>query len=347
MAQALEDRLVVYSAAEKQHCASLLAGFAACCPGVAVDFRDGISVELDQRYRTSLVRGAPDADVIWSSAMDLQLALVAEGHARPIASRHAAALPRWGVFGDLAYATTVEPLVTLVDRRVVDPSRPAGSIGEIARLIGAEPQVFRGRVACYDIERNGLGFLALLHAARAEDDFECFLRVISACAPAPFASNPTLVEALASGRAVIAYHVLASYALRAIGAHPELAIAATREPMLAVSRVAIACKTAPHPRAAERFIDWLLSDDAQQSLGEAGLFPIRSTPAEASGNAGADSMQNHAVRPAVGLEPIAIDDAMARLREPARRDALLRRWRQAVPPATAPRSPHAPKGGNR
>ena len=46
------------------------------------------------------------------------------------------------------------------------PAAPAGTFGEIAALIGADPARFAGQVAMPDIEANGLGFLALLGIAR-------------------------------------------------------------------------------------------------------------------------------------------------------------------------------------
>jgi len=51
-----------------------------------------------------------------------------------------------------------------------------------------------------------------------------------------FGSNPALVDEVASGRAALGYHVLGSYALRAVRANPVLAIAASNAPLLANGR---------------------------------------------------------------------------------------------------------------
>ena len=77
-----EGRVVVFSAAFRPFCEPLLAGFAAQHPGIEVAFVDGISGTLHQRYLDALVGGRGEVDVLWSSAMDLQMDLAQSGHAQ-------------------------------------------------------------------------------------------------------------------------------------------------------------------------------------------------------------------------------------------------------------------------
>jgi iron(III) transport system substrate-binding protein len=316
-------KVVVYSAAEKQYCGRLLAGFAERHPDVEVDFRFNISVALHRRYLDTLAAGTPEADVMWSSAMDLQMGIVLGGGALPHASAEAHALPAGAVCRDLAYATTAEPLMTLVHRERFDVRMPAGSIGEIAGALAADPARLRGRVACYDIEANGLGFLALLHESRRRAEFDRFLDALTVCRPQIYGSNPALVGALTGGDAAICWHVLASYALRAVRAHAPLALAISNAPRLAVSRVAFIPAGAPHPDAARLFLDYLLSQDGQERLREDGLFPIRE---DVGPRAPA----------AEGAVPIRIDRDVGRLTDEALRRELLGRWRGAVGGRDAP-----------
>jgi iron(III) transport system substrate-binding protein len=313
-----EKRLVVYSAAEEKYCAGLLDGFRARHPGIEIDFVFGISVALHERYRAALAAGKPEADLLWSSAMDLQMGLVLAGDALPHPSPEARALPQGAAYRDLAYATTVEPLVTLVNRELFDVKLVAGSLTELTAALRSDPQRFLGRIASYDIAANGLGFLALLHESRRSEEFTAFLQALAACKPRLFGSNPPLVEEVASGRAALGFHVLASYAQRATRLHPSLAIAASNTPPLAVSRVAFIPRSAPHPEAARLFLDYLLSRDGQQRLLEAGLFPIRRL-ADGATDSKADA-----------VTPIRIDRDFDDLLDPQRRDKLLSRWRAAV-----------------
>ncbi|MEK7875801.1 MAG: hypothetical protein AAB325_06415, partial [Pseudomonadota bacterium] len=264
-----------------------------------------------------LASGLPSADILWSSAMDLQMGLVLEGKALACANPEARALSAGAVYRDLAYATTLEPLLTLVNRDCFDVSVAAGSLDEIAAAISRDPAKFYGRIASYDIERNGLGFLALLLETRRSADFGACLQTLARCKPKIFGSNPPLVEEVASGRAALAYHVLGSYALRAVAAYPSLAVAASNTPALAVSRVAFVSSRAPHPRAAQFFLDYLLSRDGQQQLLKAGLFPIRT-------DAGATPSGN------VNLSLLRIDQGGGELLDAGQRRELLELWRAAI-----------------
>ena len=313
---AAENKLVVYSAAERQYCAGLIDGFNRRHPGIALEFRDGISVALHQRYLAELTSGQPEADVLWSSAMNLQMSLALEGKALAYASAEARALPAGAIYRDLAYATTLEPLLTLVNRDCFDARVPAGSLAEIAAAIGRDPGSFHGRVASYDIERNGLGFLALLLESHRNTDFRACLQTLARCKPKIFGSNPLLVGEVASGRAALGYHVLGSYALRAVASNPSLAVAASHAPALAVSRVALISSRAPHPRAAKLFIDYLLSRDGQQRLLEAGLFPIRNDLGAAPGGA--------------NVSPLRIDRGCGELLDAGQRRELLELWRSTI-----------------
>jgi iron(III) transport system substrate-binding protein len=316
-ARAADDKLVVYSAAEEKYCKALLEGFARRQPGIAVDFQFGISVDLHERYLAEVQAGDPRADVLWSSAMDLQMSLVHAGEALPYASAEAFALPETAKYRDLAYATTAEPLLTLVNRDCFDLRVPAGSLAELTQALGSDPARFHGRVASYDIARNGLGFLALLYEGQRDIELSAFLRVLGECRSSLFGSNPPLVDEVSSGRAALGYHVLASYALRAVRANPPLAIAISRSPPLAVSRVVFISRRAPHPQAARLFVDYLLSLDGQRALRAAGLFPIREDLA-----------------PRTELEAdvatMRINTGFGAMLDERRRRDVLNRWRAAV-----------------
>lgn len=270
-----EDRIVVYSAVGKEFCAQFLDSFSKRYPNTRIDLVSGISVGLHERYLAEVREKRPQVDVFWSSGMDLQMSLVVGGHAARYSSPESHGLPEGAVYDDMAYATTAEPLVTLVNRKHVDASVPAGTITEIHTAIERDPNRFSNRIACADIERNGVGFLALLHESQRTVQFEAFLAALGKTRPQLFASQPELVTAVSSGRAFLAYHVLASFALRAVRANPVLQIAATNQPPVAISRVAIISDRAPHPRAAQLFLDHLISLEGQSQLGRDGLFPIR------------------------------------------------------------------------
>ena len=128
----MQRRIVLLSAAERRHCEPLLAGFAARHPDIEVEFVFGISGELHAHYLREAASGGPTSDLLWSSAMDLQMTLLRDGHARPHGV--SAALPDGAAYRDLAVSTTAEPVVTLIRGE----ASPAGTPAEIAaKMIAA------------------------------------------------------------------------------------------------------------------------------------------------------------------------------------------------------------------
>ena len=308
-----ENRLVIYSAIPAGLCPGVLDGFKARYPHIAIDFHGGISTDLHTRFLADIASRNPEVDLFWSSGMDLQMGLVRDGHALPYASAEARDLPKTAVYQDLAYATTAEPLVTLVNRERFDISMPAGSIGEIGTALRQDPARFRDAIACFDIPRNGVGFLALLYESRREKRFDEFLQALAQSRPKLCGSNPEVIDHLASGRAALGYHILASFARRAVQENPNLAIATGRMPPIRVSRVALISRYARHPGAAKAFVDYLLSHDGQRELQKDGLFPVREDVG------GADQAETAST-------PIGITECDTELLDENLRRNLLERW---------------------
>jgi iron(III) transport system substrate-binding protein len=298
------SRFTLLSAAEQRYCAPLLDAFTAAHPDVEVDFVFGISTDLHQRYLAEHGAGGPTADLIWSSAMDLQMALVLEGHAQPHGVVHA--LPPAAAYRDLALATTSEPLATLIRA----PAARAGTPAELAALLRDQAARFRGRVAVPDIEANGLGFLAMLRWSLEAAEFNAFLAQLAESAPRAAGSAVALVRAVEQG-ADLALHVLGAYAARAVAADPTLCLAPSAEPAPAVARIAFIPRRAANPGAAATFLQFMVCPAGQAALGEAGLFPITAPPAQP-------------------LSPIPIDSGFERLLDDSARTALLARWRRAL-----------------
>jgi iron(III) transport system substrate-binding protein len=309
--------LVVYSAAFKPFCQSLLAGFAKAHPGVKLQFVDGVSTDLHTHYVGLHQRGDALPDVMWSSAMDLQMELVRMGHARPHRSAHAQALPAWARYQDLAFCTTLEPLVGLRHTQYLGPHDGISTLAELADLMQQRPDVLRQRMACLDIEANGMGFLAMLVARAQGESFERFIRLAADLGVQGHGSNPPLVQALVAERAVLAFPVLGAFAARAVLAHPQLAVCTSPAPRLGVSRVALIPTGAPHPGQAACFVDFLLSPAGQDCMRQDGLFPLH------------DLGQSESLPP-MAVQPLPIDDGFAPWLDGASREALRQDWRQLL-----------------
>lgn len=101
-----EGRVVVYSTTDLSAVAALIRDFEQRNPGIKVDYNDLNSTDLYQRFLAETAAGKPSADVLWSSAMDLQMKLANDDYATRYKSPEAGSLPDWAVWRDTAYGTT-------------------------------------------------------------------------------------------------------------------------------------------------------------------------------------------------------------------------------------------------
>src|SRR3954468_10441408 len=114
-----EGKVVVYSALDTKAAQPIIKDFSALYPDVKVEYNDMNSTELYNRFIAEQASGQGGADVMWSSAMDLQVKLVDDGQAMAYKSPEAAKLPKWAVYKDSAWGTTYEPAVFIYNKRLV------------------------------------------------------------------------------------------------------------------------------------------------------------------------------------------------------------------------------------
>lgn len=306
----------VWSSTDRPVVQPLIEDFERGHPGLRVDYVQLGSVELAARFAADEGR---TADVLWSSAMDLQVKLVNDGHAARHPSRHAAALPRWAVWKHEAYATTAEPVGIAYHRGLWAAQELPRTHAALAALLQAQPQRFAQRVASYDIERAGLGYLLAAQDSLATPQYWELVRALGACRASLHEDTRAMLDDLAAGRTLLAYNVLGSYVESAARRHPELAVVYPRDYTLVASRVAFVAREAPHPDAARAWLDHLLSPRGQQVLeSECGLLPV--LPAMRT---------TAALRQQLGeaARPIVIGPGLLTHLDRSKRAAFLTRWR--------------------
>jgi iron(III) transport system substrate-binding protein len=172
-----EGRLVIYGTTDENLVRPLLADFASIYPRVRVQYEDLTSTELHHRYVAETQLGSDSADVLWSSAMDLQAQLVGKGYALVYRSPEASGLPDWARLDDQAWATTFEPIAIACNKRLLAGLPVPRSHADLARLLsGSASERMRGKVLTYDIERSGLGFLLAAEDEQASPVYWDLLR---------------------------------------------------------------------------------------------------------------------------------------------------------------------------
>ena len=272
-----EGRVVVYSVLSNKAAAPLIEDFRELYPRIAVDY-DGEkgSNDMDARFRAERAAGQPTADIVWSSSTDMQMKLVAEGYAATYRSPQAGGLPRWAIFRDQAYGTTLEPVVLAYNKELLPPEKVPQDHVSLIRALGTD-STFRGRVTGFDITKSGVGLMFLLQDRSRLGSLDRLLAAFSKADFAPSAGTGDMLVGINSGRFVLGYDIMGAYAIsRSAKDLPKLGVVFPRDYTLLLTRVAFVSRKAAHPNAARLWLDYLLSPRGQKILGDAiELYPIR------------------------------------------------------------------------
>jgi iron(III) transport system substrate-binding protein len=319
-----EAKLVIYGATDSKAAQPLIKDFSALYPGIKVEYNDMNSTEVYNRFISESAAGGDTADVLWSSAMDLQVKLAMGGYALGYKSVEAAAIPGWAAYKDLATGTTFEPAVFVYNKRLVSGAEVPQTHADFARVI-AQPK-FADKVTTYDIEKSGVGFMFMTQDAQEFKEFPQLEAAFGTARVRVQSSTGTMLERISSGENLIGYNVIGSYALVRAQTDPSLGIVFPKDYTLVMSRVQFINKAAKHPNAAKLWIDYVLSRRGQTVIAnESKLFAIR-TDVTAE-NSSAELIKKVGEK---NLLPMPVNQDVTEYLAPAKRMAFLKRWKETA-----------------
>src|SRR5436309_12914101 len=116
-----EGKLVIYSSTDSASVEPLLQDFKSLYPFLQVEYNDLNTTEIYNRFVAETASGSGTADLLWSSAIDLQLQLASKGNALAYALPEISGLPKWAVWQNQAFGTTFEP-VSIADNNGLLPA---------------------------------------------------------------------------------------------------------------------------------------------------------------------------------------------------------------------------------
>ena len=320
-ARAASRRLRVLATTDRPIAEPLIRAFEQQYPDQAIDY---VQVGSAEAYEGFVASNGQSADVLWSSAMDLQIKLVNDGLAQPYRSPHVEQLPPWAVWRHEAWATTWEPVGFAFDRRRLSTSEMPRTHDDLTALLRGDPARFGRRVASYDIERSGIGYMLAAQDAAAAPSAPALVQALGLCRASLHAMTQDMVNAITGGEVLIAHNALGSYVEAAMQQQPALGIIYPRDYTLIMSRVALISRSAREPEAARRWLDFLLSPRGQQLLGQMpGLQSVRLDAPATGSTAELRRQLGNAARPIpLGLGLLADLDR-------SKRTLLTRRWQRA------------------
>lgn len=312
-------QLVIWSTTDDAQVKDLLAGFRRRYPRIAVTYRDMPGIEIYNGFLADLKQGRPPADLLWNSAMDLQIKLVNDGYALRYPSPERKALPDWANWKDEAWGITAEPIVMIYNQRLIAPADVPDSHLAFRQAL-EKGTALRGRVATYDPQRSAVGYLYFSQDGGAARDLWRTVRALGANRARLFSTTEAIIDDVSSGGAAIGYNVVGSYAADEIRKNPDLRVVLPTDYTLIMSRIAIIPARAPHPDAARLFLDYLLSRDGQRELAVHSMTPVRRDIARPPALRTGDEYER-AIR--VGPALLVQQDRLTRAR-------FMAKWREAI-----------------
>lgn len=335
---ALASTVVIYAAADLQVVSPLIAAFEQANPDIKVVYHDLQSNELNDRFLDE-TGAAGKADIVWSSAMDLQMKLVNDGHAKPYRSAETSALPSWARWRDEAFGTTFEPVCFAYNRHLLAPENVPQTHAELARLLLEQPEQFRNRLVTYDPQRSGLGYL--LHTQDLEANPVVFWNLIQSMAQAGLSTEPTttqMLDRISAGRSLLGYNVLCSYTKARASTDARIGSVRPRDYTLVMSRIAFISRYAPHPKEAGVWLDFMLSKRGQAVFNQIGLHSVRT---DVEDEASAETLRKELGK---AFRPIVINTGLLTYIDRSKRELFLGRWDAALAagqktPASAAQAP--------
>ncbi|HXN14873.1 MAG TPA: ABC transporter substrate-binding protein [Usitatibacter sp.] len=271
-----EGKVVIYSALDTKAAKPLVQDFSALYPDIKVEYNDMNSTEIYNRFIAEVAAGQGSADVMWSSAMDLQIKLVDDGQALDYRSPELPKLPAWSVYKNQAYGTTYEPAVFIYNKRLVTADEIPQDHAAFAKLLATKTDKFKGKVTTYDIEKSGVGFMFVVQDTKYFPGMKELVKGFGATSYKVYSSTGNMLEKVSSGEHLLGYNVLGSYALVRAKKDPGLGVVLPKDFTLVLSRVMFIGKQARNPNAAKLWVDYILSPRGQKLIGsDVELFSIR------------------------------------------------------------------------
>lgn len=284
-------------------------------PDIELRYRNFTTLDLYQRF---LEEETDTPDVTISSAMPWQYLLANNGHAQPLESPSLEQWPAWARWRDELFAITFEPIVIVYHR---DLEVAIDSHASLLGLLEQEREALRGKVVTYDPARSGAGYTYAIEEARLSPRYWELVSALGSVEADLVETTGEMLDGLASGKYLIGYNLLGSYARDYLREQSDLVMVIPDDYALVVQRLAFIPRDAPHPETAERFMTFLLSEEGQRLLAEqttlGAVHPLLTGPGTAS-----------ELREELGdaLRPIRLGPGLLATLDDLKREALLSRW---------------------
>lgn len=319
-----EGRVVIYTNVGNERSDGLIAAFKRKYPEIKVDYNDLGSNGTYNRIVAEAAAKQVVGDVVWGSAVDLQIRLALDGQLQPTVLPATTALPGWANYRNTLYATSIEPLGIIYNKRLLAQEDVPHSRAELLALLKSGK--VDHKVATSDPTKGSAYFYHVTDDPLTGSYWE-LAQAFGKAYGKTYTSATALKEGVVSGENVLAFKVVGSYALDWIKTTPNLGLSFEKDAAIGFSRLIGRMKDAPHPNAGSLFIDFVVSKEGQGLLASKGFPSIRDDVAT--------GLNIKSLNELVGgkLLPIHLNDTdIASLIDARQRMAFSQKWNRTAAP---------------
>lgn len=317
--------LKIYSSLDEPLAQPMIEGFQEVNPDVAVSYEDMLTGEIYDRIVKETDQGEATADFAFSSAMDLQVKLSNDGYAQRSDLPLSGIWPSWANWRNTAYALTFEPAVFVYHKPSFTDHPPPATRAELVEFLQKNGDRVFARIATYDIERSGVGFLFMARDQEQFSDIWTVIRAMGGAGVKLYSTSQAILERVADGRFVLGYNILGSYAADWASRHPDVGILLPRDYTVVMSRIGLVPQAAANPELGRSYLAFLMSREGQQIMASKLQIPAVS-PEVAGDNTATNMRALHGTQ----LKPVPVSLGLMVYLDQVKRARLIKRWNDAL-----------------
>ena len=298
--------LVVWGATDLEELRPAIEGFLAQRPNVSIVYHDLQSTALYEQIRS----GRPDApDLAISSAADLQIKLANDGFARDHKLAPGVVLPPWASWRNQVFGISVEPAVIVLHQSLNRFGPLPRSRAELIQLLAKHSAELDGRVATYDLDQSGLGYLFASHDSLYSTNYTTLTQLLGRAHARLSCCSSDILDDIEKETVLVGYNLLGSYALARKQRGAPIEIVLPTDYTLILARVALIPRTAKRPDLSGAFLDYLLSPEIQKRFA---------------------SLDRYGAVSLTATHPIVLNPSLLLYLDPVKRAKFITAWRSLI-----------------
>ncbi len=270
-----EGRLLIYSNMAAENWDPIVKGFNSLYPWITVETLNFNASEAITRYRAESGSNVPSADFIVTGAISDWIRFADDKLAADYISSEDASVPAWSKPFPGIYTFSTDPMGIAYNKIILDEKYRPDSFEAFKKVVVENPGLFKGKIGAYPADAFG----GAINMAFVRYHGDKGWQMLDAIGPSvkPGDGSGAIIEKLSRGENVAGYFMSAPSFLPklkgGLGSLIEYKYLTDGTPVF-IRGMAIPAK-ATHGASAKLMLDFILSEQGQIAVSQAGFTPYR------------------------------------------------------------------------